>query len=136
LNLKALVLFGSITTFQKTYGMNLKLVHLVSFGTLILKTSIEKIKSDKANAFAGTFVFFLHTIQRRKNQKSLQANAQRHCNMTTDWTTEEERTANSTYKKLAVQWLNETLCFVSSSVLADSFVLQNRQLLVAANRYR
>jgi hypothetical protein len=45
------------------------------------------------------------------------------------------RTANSTYKKLAVQWLNEALCFVLSSVLADSFVLRNRQLLVAANRY-
>jgi hypothetical protein len=30
-------------------------------------------------------------------------------------------TANSTYKKLAVQWLNEALCFVSSSVVADSF---------------
>jgi hypothetical protein len=43
---------------------------------------------------------------------------------------------NSTYKKLAVQWLNEVLCFVSSSVLADSFVLRNRQLLVAAKRYR
>jgi len=42
---------------------------------------------------------------------------------------------NSTYKKLAVQWLNEALCFVSSSVLADSLVLRNRQLLVAAKRY-
>jgi len=42
---------------------------------------------------------------------------------------------NSTYKKLAVQWLNEVLCFVSSSVVADSFVLRNRQLLVAANRW-
>ena len=42
---------------------------------------------------------------------------------------------NSTYKKLAVQCLNEALCFVSSSVLADSFVLRNRQLLIAANRY-
>jgi len=41
---------------------------------------------------------------------------------------------NSTYKKLAVQWLNEALCFVSSFVVADSFVLRNRQLLVAANR--
>ena len=41
---------------------------------------------------------------------------------------------NSTYKKLAVQWLNEALCFVSSSVVADSFVLRNRQLLIAANR--
>jgi len=44
-------------------------------------------------------------------------------------------TGNSTYKKLAVQWLNEALCFVSSFVVADSFVLRNRQLLVAANRY-
>src|SRR5690606_39732989 len=41
---------------------------------------------------------------------------------------------NSTYKKLAVQWLNEALCFVSILELADSFVLRNRQLLVAANR--
>jgi hypothetical protein len=30
--------------------------------------------------------------------------------------------------------LIEALCFVSSSVLADSFVLRNRQILVAANR--
>jgi hypothetical protein len=41
---------------------------------------------------------------------------------------------NSTYKKLAVQWLNEALCFVSSSVVAVSFRLRNRQLLVAAKR--
>jgi hypothetical protein len=43
---------------------------------------------------------------------------------------------NSTYKKLAVQWLNEVLYFVSSLVLADSFLLRNRQLLVAAIRYQ
>jgi hypothetical protein len=50
-------------------------------------------------------------------------------------TTEREKTtANSTYKKLAAQWLNEALCFVSNSVLAESFVLRNRQLLVAAKR--
>jgi hypothetical protein len=47
---------------------------------------------------------------------------------------EKQRTANSTYKKVAVQWLNEALCFVSSSLLADSLELRNRQLLVAANR--
>jgi len=41
---------------------------------------------------------------------------------------------NSTYKKLAVQWLNEVLCFVSSFVVAVSLVLRNRQLLVAAKR--
>jgi hypothetical protein len=55
--------------------------------------------------------------------------------MATDWTIEkEERTANSTYKKLAVQLLYEVLCFLSSSVVADSFRLRNRQLLVAAKR--
>ena len=42
---------------------------------------------------------------------------------------------NSTYKKLAVQWFNEVLCFVSASLLADSLVLRNRQLLVAAKRW-
>jgi hypothetical protein len=49
----------------------------------------------------------------------------------------ERKTAyNSTYKKLAVQWFNEAMCFVSSSALADSLVLRNRQLLVAEKRYR
>jgi hypothetical protein len=43
---------------------------------------------------------------------------------------------NSTYKKLAVKWLNEALCFVSSSVVAVSLELRNRQLLVAAERFR
>jgi len=50
-------------------------------------------------------------------------------------TVERTPTDNSTYKKLAVQWLNEALCFVSSFVVADSLVLRNRQLLVAAKRY-
>jgi len=50
-------------------------------------------------------------------------------------TTEERTTAyNSSYKKLAVQWLNEALCFVSGLMVADSLVLRNRQLLVAAKR--
>jgi len=42
---------------------------------------------------------------------------------------------NSTYKKLADQWYNEVLCFVSSFVVADNLVLRNRQLLVAAKRW-
>ena len=42
---------------------------------------------------------------------------------------------NSTYKKLAVQRLNEHLCFVSNFVVVDSFRLRNRQLLVAAKRW-
>ncbi len=47
---------------------------------------------------------------------------------------EEQRPRNSTYKKLAAQWLHEALCFVLSSVVADSFRLRNHQLLVAAKR--
>jgi hypothetical protein len=41
----------------------------------------------------------------------------------------------STYPKVAAHWLNEVLCFVSSSVVADSFRPRNRKLLGAANRY-
>ncbi len=48
--------------------------------------------------------------------------------------TDRRASANSGFKKLAVQWLNEHLCFVSSVVLADSFVLRNRQLLKPAKR--
>jgi hypothetical protein len=50
-------------------------------------------------------------------------------------TTEEKTTANSTYPKVAVQWLNQALCFYQSLCLADSEVLRNRHLRVAANRY-
>jgi hypothetical protein len=43
---------------------------------------------------------------------------------------------NSTYKKLAVQCLNEVQFFNQTFVQVDSFVLRNRQLLIAAKRYR
>ena len=46
----------------------------------------------------------------------------------------EARTANSTYPKVAVQWLNQALCFYQSFCLVDSEVLRNRHLRVAANR--
>jgi len=49
-------------------------------------------------------------------------------------TEREARRHDSSYEKLAVQWLNEALSLVSSFVVADSFHLRNRQLLVAANR--
>jgi len=39
---------------------------------------------------------------------------------------------NSTYPKVAVQWLNQALCFYQSSCLVDSEVLRNRHLRVAA----
>jgi len=42
---------------------------------------------------------------------------------------------NSRLAKKRVQCLNEALCFVSSSVLAESFVLRNPLLRQATNRY-
>ena len=44
--------------------------------------------------------------------------------------------ANSTYPKVAVQWLNQALCFYQSLCLVDSEVLRNRHLRVAAKRYQ
>ena len=43
---------------------------------------------------------------------------------------------NTGLAKVAVQWLIEHLCFVSISVVADSFVLRNRHLRQARKRYR
>lgn len=54
---------------------------------------------------------------------------------TTNLRTDRRATDNKGFKKLAVQWLNEHLCFVSSAVLADSFVLRNRQLLKPPKRW-
>jgi hypothetical protein len=42
--------------------------------------------------------------------------------------------ANSPYPKVAVQWLNQALCFYQSLCLVDSEVLRNRHLRVAAKR--
>ncbi len=42
---------------------------------------------------------------------------------------------NSTYPKVAVQWLNQALCFYQSWCLIDSEVLRNRRLRVAAKRW-
>ena len=44
-------------------------------------------------------------------------------------------THNSTYPKVAVQWLNQALCFYQGLCLVDSEVLLNRHLRVAAKRY-
>jgi hypothetical protein len=54
-----------------------------------------------------------------------------------DLTNSTDRTpaGNSTYKKLAVQWLNEVQFSNQTFVQIDSFVLRNRQLLIAAKRY-
>ncbi|MCO6494107.1 MAG: hypothetical protein J5I91_00300 [Bacteroidetes bacterium] len=41
---------------------------------------------------------------------------------------------NSTYPKVAVQWLNQALCYYPNFCLVDSEVLLNRNLRVAATR--
>jgi len=41
---------------------------------------------------------------------------------------------NSTYPKVAVQWLNQALSYYQSFCLVDSEVLRNRHLRVAAKR--
>jgi len=43
--------------------------------------------------------------------------------------------ANSTYPKVAVQWINQALCFYQSVCLVESEVLRNHHLRVAAKRY-
>ena len=48
--------------------------------------------------------------------------------------TDRRASANSGFKKLAVQWLNEVQFFNQTFVQVDSFVLRNRQLLKPANR--
>ena len=98
--------------------------------------------AQNANAFASTFYFFTTlNATAEKNKKSLQANAPDSADIyakldTTALRTERKAADNSGFKKLAVQWLNEHLCFVSSLVLADSLVLRNRQLLKPAKRYK
>jgi hypothetical protein len=74
-----------------------------------------------------------HTSQ-RYNQSFVKELAKPTHNGLTTKTEEEHRTDNSTYKKLAVQWLNEVQFFNQTFVQVDSFVLRNRQLLIAANR--
>jgi hypothetical protein len=47
----------------------------------------------------------------------------------------ENRTANSTYNKLAILWLIEVPFFNQTFVQVEGFVLRNRQLLIDAIRY-
>jgi hypothetical protein len=57
--------------------------------------------------------------------------------MKTENQTDEKRSTgyNSTYPKVAVQWLNQALCFYQILCLVDSELLRNRHLRVAAERY-
>jgi len=49
-------------------------------------------------------------------------------------TPERKTPYNSTNPKVAVQWLNQALCFYQNLCLVNSEVLRNRYLRVAANR--
>jgi len=82
--------------------------------------------------------FASHTSQPTSQslQKSVPAQPHRHSDNADRQTTTERRAAcNSSYKKLAVLWLNEALCINQSLCLADSFVLRNPPLRKAAKRY-
>jgi hypothetical protein len=100
-----------------------------------------KICRSNVNAFASTFYFFTtHKATAEKNKKSLQANAPNHADIHASLTRHsngqtEARTDNNGFKKLAVQWLNEVQFSNQTFVVADSFVLRNRQLLKPTNRY-
>ncbi len=94
-------------------------------------------RANNVNAFASTFYFFAGTQNNPKKIKRAckpphgdTANLTRHYFGRT-----EARTDNKGLAKVAVQWLIEHLCFVSSVVLADSFVLRNRHLRQAPKRY-
>lgn len=96
--------------------------------------------APKANAFASTFYFFSDTHCNAKKIKRACKPPHPDCATMqgkrgqTLLRTDRRAADNSGFKKLAAQWLIEHLCFVSSVVLADSFVPRNRQLLKPANR--
>ena len=73
-----------------------------------------------------------HTARQTQQTMTQKLNIDKAYNDTVD----RRPAGNSTYKKLAVQWLNEVQFFNQNFVQVDSFVLRNRQLLIAANRYR
>jgi hypothetical protein len=93
--------------------------------------------SSNANAFGGTFAVFPNAQSQTKNSKraTKPTYQDRHEMTTNNHDRKEGRSANSGFKKLAVLWLNEVQFFNQTFVLADSFVLRNRQLLKPANRY-
>jgi len=50
-------------------------------------------------------------------------------------TRKEARTDNSSYPKVAVQWLNQALCFYQSFCLVDSEVLTDAMVSTSRNRH-
>ena len=76
------------------------------------------------NAFASTFYFFADTQGNAKKIKRackppLPDNSSVQCKLRrTKLRTDRRASGNSTYKKLAVQWLNEALCPETSGFIA------------------
>ena len=97
---------------------------------------MTNIYNNKANAFGSTLHFCQHTNPTQKMQKSYQANAPRHSKMDRQTTTKKKGevltapTKNwrfgASYNSFVVQ---QTL------VLRINICGENRQLLLAANRY-
>jgi len=103
----------------------------------IFSPSQEKLKNKKSPSLQKNKTSFHRTMQ-TLTDTALNVNrfGQSVCGLdTSPLRTDRRASGNSGFKKLAVQWLIEHFCFVSSSVLADSFVLRNRQLLKPAKRY-
>lgn len=71
-----------------------------------------------------------HTDQQTQQTMTLKLNIYKAYKDTVD----RRPAGNSTYKKLAVQWLNEVQFFNQTFEQVESFVLRNRQLLIAAKR--
>ncbi len=116
-----------------------------------LDKSCESIQSNAMitpTHLQAHFIFFTtHNTNGDKNKKSFQASAPDSADISGKLTRQtigrkEARTDNSTYKKLALQWLNESIFrLLTDFVVAGSFRLRSRklsggQLLVAANRYK
>ncbi len=87
---------------------------------------------EKLFSYPSFFIFFSHA---QTSTQTGEDSISTRNDLTT--LTEDRRAAdNSGFKKLAVQWLNEHLFFVSSAVVADSLRLRNRQLLKPTKRWQ
>jgi len=85
---------------------------------------------------AHLYFFSTHRPTLKKSKRATKPTHQdRHEMTTNNHDRKEGRSANRRLAKKRVQWLNEVLCFVSSSVMADSLVLRNPLLRQAPKRY-
>lgn len=105
----------------------------------MMRTKIINDTARNANPFASTFAFLpsLQSTQKKAKELASQCTGQGRQQWKLDTTTQrtDRRAAgNSGFKKLAVQWLQEVQFSNQTFVVADSFVLRNRQLLKPTKR--